>query len=194
MTRASLWLYMDLQPVTLTRQGNRDASLIKKILNFFFKIQTSKQTLLKVSQKPFRNSLKFTGVCPLQSHTEKSELRDNNTTRSLQEALCPDDHTVFRFLQENVFLLSFHPLPPPPTSPPLRRKTTKTNEFGLFKKKCQTSPTTEQRIRRGVRVSCSPPAEALTSRGFSRASRGARKTMTNPETVLVLMGTESTQV
>lgn len=133
---------MDLQPVTLTRQSNRDASLItKKYSISFFKIQTSKQTVLKVSQKPFRNSLKFTGVRPLQSHTEKSELRDNNTTRSLQEAFCPDDHTVFRFLKKtHVFLLSFHSLPPPPTSPPLRRKTTKTNEFGLLKRSVKHLP------------------------------------------------------
>lgn len=63
-----------------------------------------------------------------------------------------------------------------------------------FKKKCQTSPSSGQRIHSGGHVSCSSPAVALTSWGSSWASRGAEKARTSIGNVLVLISLRPTQV
>lgn len=104
-------------------------------LFFNYKILTSKQTAFwKTLHKPFKNSSRFTGICPLQSQTEKS--RDTTQQEGQQE----DDHAVFGVLKESrVFLLSFHSLSPRQLHP-LRGKTTKTNEFGLLKRSVKHLP------------------------------------------------------
>lgn len=152
-------LHIDHQ---LSLQSNRDVPLLQNIFRRY--IQASTRHFRKVHINLSR-TLSFTGIFPLQWHTKKSNHETQQQTH---------DPTVFRFLKEShVFLPFFHFCPPQLS--PLRHKTTKTNEFGLLKRSVKTSPTSERRSHRGVCVSCSPPAEALTSRGFSRASCGAKK-------------------
>lgn len=118
---SSIWI--SKQPNMLSTQSNQDVPSASEHIQ---KIQTSEQRHRRINL-PSKNSFQSTG-----------ESRD---TATQQEAYCPNDPSLFTILKEsNVFLLYLHTPPPLHQLSPLRRKTTKTNEFGLLKRSVKHLP------------------------------------------------------
>lgn len=101
--------HMDRQADVLSLQSNRDVPLLQNIFRRYRQVR--KNGPVEKFTSTFQDLFP---VCPLKSNTKKSESGDTTTQ---QEAFCPDDASVFRFLKEShVFLLSFHSFLPPPTN------------------------------------------------------------------------------
>lgn len=165
----------------LSLQSNRDVPLFQNIFRRYR--QVSKRCCRKVHINRSRtlNSLVVFAFCDRILKSQNHETKQHNKKPSVQ--MIPPCLDSWKKAVFSCFLFTLPP-PRPPTFP-LETQNNKDKWVWPLKKKCQTSPTSERRNHRGVCVSCSPPAGALTSRGFSRASCGARKSRTNSGAVLL---------